>query len=264
MNYPEQLSITESRFQDNLLTGDTAIDSRIEGETAEFRSMRLGIYRNAYRLRLIEVLGTDYEVLRAYLGDALFDALAADYIAAHPSTFRNVRWIGGKLAAFLRSTPRYAEHPELAELAQFEWSLGQAFDSPDTDAVRFEEVAAVAPQAWAELRFKPHPALRLLELRTNAVAIWKGIDNEGRSCAPQTFPAPVTWAVWRKQHSPFFRSLDADEACALKAMSSQASFGEICAGLCAWVTEEEAAARAAGMLRGWVKEGWIEQLLIAG
>ncbi|MBI3529739.1 MAG: putative DNA-binding domain-containing protein [Betaproteobacteria bacterium] len=260
---PKQLAVTEARFQDNVLTGGCAIDSQIEGDTAEFRNTRLGIYRNAYRLRLIEVLGTDYEVLHAYLGDELFDALAGDYIAAHPSTFRNVRWFGGKLAEFLRSTPRYAAHPVLAELAQFEWSLGQAFDSPDEDAVRFEEVAAVAPEAWAELRFKPHLALRLLELRTNAVTIWKAIDNDDSSFEPETFDEPVTWAVWRTQHSPFFRSLEADEAWALKAMISQAGFGEICAGLCEWVAEEEAAARAAGMLRGWVEAGWIAELLIA-
>jgi hypothetical protein len=259
----KQLAVTEARFQDNVLTGDTAIESQIEGDRAQFRNTRLGIYRNAYRLRLIEILGTDYEVLHAYLGDELFDALAGDYIAAHPSTFRNVRWFGGKLAEFLRSTPRYAGHPVLAELAQFEWSLGQAFDSPDEDIVRFEEVAAVTPEAWAGFRFKPHPALRLLELRTNAVAIWKAIDNDDSSFEPETLPEPVTWAVWRKQHSPFFRSLEADEAWALKAVLSQASFGEICAGLCEWVAEEEAAARAAGMLRGWVEAGWIGELLIA-
>lgn len=262
MNSAKQLAGIEARFQDNILTGDPAIDSQIEGNSAEFRNTRLGIYRNAYRLRLIEVLGTDYEVLHAYLGDAYFNALATEYVAAHPSTFRNVRWFGGKLAEFLRSTPRYAGHPELAELAQFEWSLGQAFDSPDENAVRFEEVAAVTPEVWAELRFKPHPALRLLELRTNAVAIWKAIDTDDSACEPETFPEPVTWAVWRKQHSPFFRSLEADEAWALKAMISQGTFGEICAGLCAWVAEAEAAARAAGMLRGWVEAGWIAELLI--
>jgi len=258
-----QLAVIEARFQGSVLTGDPAIDSQIEGDSAEFRDTRLGIYRNAYRLRLNEVLGTDYEVLHAYLGDELFDTLARDYIAAHPSTFRNVRWFGGKLAEFLRSTPRYAEHPELAELARFEWSLGQAFDSPDDDAVGFAQVAAVPAEAWAELRFKPHPALRLLALRTNAVAIWKGIDNEGSACKPETLSEPVTWAVWRKQHSPFFRSLDPDEAWALKAVIAQASFGEICAGLCEWVAEAQAAARAAGMLRDWVEAGWIAQLLIS-
>ena len=120
------------------------------------------------------------------------------------------------------------------------------------------------PEAWAELRFQPHATLRWLALQTNAVAIWKAIDNEGDACQPETYPEPVTWAVWRKQHSPFFRSLEDDEAWALKAMISQASFGEICAGLCEWVAEEQAPARAAGMLRGWVEEGWIAGLLIAG
>ena len=129
--------------------------------------------------------------------------------------------------------------------------------------MRFEEVAAVTPEVWAELRFKPHPALRLLELRTNAVTIWKATENNDSSCEPETFPEPVTWAVWRKQHSPFFRSLEADEAWALKAMISQASFGEICAGLCEWVAEAEAAARAASMLRGWVEAGWIAELRTA-
>jgi hypothetical protein len=260
----KQLAQTQALFQDNVLTGNPAIDGEIEGDSAELRNTRLGIYRNAYRLRLIEVLGTDYEVLHAYLGDEHFDALAGDYIAGHPSTFRTVRWFGGNLAEFLRATPRYAAHPELAELAQFEWSVGLAFDSPDEDIVRFEEVAAVPPESWSELRFQPHQALRLLPLRTNAVAIWKAIDNEGRSFEPETLPEPVTWALWRKQHSPCFRSLQADEAWALKAMISQASFGEICAGLCEWVAEDEAAARAAGLLRGWVENGWIAELLIAG
>ena len=263
MSAPRQLAATEARFQANVLAGDPAIDAEIDGDSEAFRDTRLGIYRDAYRLRLIEVLGTDYEVLHKYLGDALFDAAARDYLAAHPSIFRNVRWFGARLAEFLRATPRYATHPVLAELAQFEWTLGLAFDSPDEDAVRFEEVAAVPPEAWSELRFSPHAALRVIDLRTNAVAIWKEIDDKD-SFEVDISAEPVTWAIWRKQHSPFFRSLADDEAWALKAMLARASFGEICAGLCAWVAEEEAAARAAGLLRGWVEEGWIAELLIAG
>ena len=260
----KSLAATEARFQDNVLSGNPAINGEIEGGSEEFRDSRLAIYRDAYRLRLTEVLGTDYEVLHAYLGDDLFNTLAGDYIAAHPSTFRNVRWFGGKLAEFLAAMPRYAGHPELAELARFEWSLGQAFDSPDEVAVQFEEVAGVPPQAWADLRFRPHPSLRTLQLRTNAVAIWKETGNEADPPPAETLARPVSWAIWRKRHSPFFRSLEDDEAWALHAMLAQASFGEICAGLCEWIAEEEAAARAAGMLRGWVEDGWIAQLLIAG
>jgi hypothetical protein len=260
----KQLAATEAHFQDNVLTGDPAINREIEGDNEEFRDSRLSIYRDAYRLRLIEVLGNDYDILHAYLGDELFNALAGEYIAAHPSTFRNVRWFGGKLAEFMDATPLYAEHPELGELARFEWSLGQAFDSPDEYPVRFDEVAGVPAAAWAHLRFRSHPSLRRMDLRTNAVAIWREIGKEADPPAPETFTQPVGWAIWRKQHSPFFRSLENDEAWALNAMLSRASFGEICTGLCEWVAEDAAAARAAGLLRGWVEEGWIAELLIAG
>ena len=257
------LALTEARFQDNVLTGNPAIDNEIEGVSEQFRNTRLGIYRDAYRLRLMEVLGTDYEVLRKYLGDKLFQSLAEDYIADYPSTFRNVRWFGGKLEEFLRSSSRYVRHPELAELAHFEWSLGRAFDAQDTEVVPFEEVAAVTPQAWAELRFIPHPALHVLTLQTNAVAIWKAVGNDDHSIEAENYLEPVAWAVWRDEHSPCFRSMKFDEAWALSAMMSQASFGELCAGLCDWVAEKDAAARAAGLLRGWVDAGWIARLQIA-
>jgi len=258
------LAVIEAQFQDYVLTGNPSIEGEIDGDGAGFLASRLAIYRDAYRLRLIEVLGSDYDVLHAYLGDQPFNTLAGEYVAAHPSKFRNVRWFGGRMADFLDATPRYANHAELGELARFEWSLGLAFDSADEAPVRFEDVAAVPPEAWADLRFRPHPSLLRMDLRTNAVAIWKAIGDAADPPPAETFAKPVAWAIWRKQHSPFFRSLEHDEAWALGALLVQASFGEICAGLCEWVAEDAAAARAAGLLRGWVEEGWIAELLIAG
>lgn len=254
------LAGTESRFQACVLGGNREIAAEIAGEDEAFRQARLDIYCDAYRLRLTEALATDYAVLKTCVGDSVFEALARDYLAAHPSVFRNVRWFGGQLADFLRSDSRYAGQPVLADLAQFEWTLGLAFDAADETAVRFEEVAAVPPQAWAGLRFAPHPALHVLTLRTNAVALWNEVKNSGSAIAPENLAESVRWAVWRKDYSPYFRSLQADEAWALEAMRSGAVFTEICAGLCQWVAPADAALRAAGLLRGWVDEGWIARL----
>src|SRR3954470_15703051 len=100
----KQLAATQLLLQAGILAGDCAIEREIQGEDDDFRSVRLGIYHDAYRLRLVEVLGKDYPVLRKYLGDESFDGAALAYLTAHPSTFRNVRWFGRRFAEFLRST----------------------------------------------------------------------------------------------------------------------------------------------------------------
>lgn len=255
------LPLTESRFQDYVLGTDSGIAAEIAGDDEAFRRARLDIYRDAYRLRLIEVLGSDYPVLKSYAGDEWFEAAATGYIAAHPSVFRNVRWFGAAMPGFLRKQPGQPDRPVLADLALFEWTLGLAFDSPDQEAVDFADVAAVAPDAWPDLRFEVHGSLQKLELQTNAVAIWKAISAGEPVVAAERLAEPVAWAIWRKALSPYFRSLAADEAWALSAMRDGRNFGEICTGLCNWVAEDEAAPRAAQLLRGWVDEGWIAGLI---
>ena len=74
-------------------------------------------------------------LLRLGIG-GMFDALVGDYIDAHPSVFRNVRWFGGQLADFLRDQPRYAGQPILADLARFDAALSALPRERETPAVR--------------------------------------------------------------------------------------------------------------------------------
>ncbi len=248
------LSVTQASFQDHVLKGDASISAEVGGPDEDFRIRRLAIYRDAYRLRLAEVLRNDYPALASLCGDE-FDSIAEGYIAMHPSIFRNVRWFGGSLCAFLRQHPRYCGRPDLADLALFEWTLGLAFDAADGPAVAFTEVAAIAPEDWADLRFEAHPSLHVVKLRASAVAAWKAFSMDAEAAAPRQ--DCTEWAVWRQDLSPYFRSLDADEAWALAALRGDQSFGEICVGLCDWVAEVEAASRAARLLRTWIDDGWI-------
>src|SRR5260370_38876226 len=88
---------------------------------------RLGIYRNAYRVRLIEALDDTYPVLHALLGDEVFVALGEKFVSAHPSVHRSIRWYGAELSEFLSLCPPYPEQPILAELALLEWTLREVF-----------------------------------------------------------------------------------------------------------------------------------------
>ena len=200
------LDFIEREFQDFIFGNSAAIDREIAGEP-DFRQVRLGIYYDAYRLRLTEVLARDYEALSACLGAEAFARLARKYLGAHPSTFRNVRWFGGKLADFLAADADYSHQPVLAELARLEWVMGLAFDAPDDVTLHFEDLAAVAPEAWPDLHFEIHPSVHLLELRSNAVAIWHAVKDEtGEEIAPKYADDPTCFVVWRKDLASYFRS----------------------------------------------------------
>jgi hypothetical protein len=251
------LQVLQSSFQDFVVKGDGRILNSIAGPDDKFRRTRADIYFNAYRSRLAEVLGKDFEILKAFVGDELFAEIASRYIDAHPSTFRNVRWFGQSLPAFLSETATFSHHQVLSELASFEWALGLAFDAADESVVTFETLAVLPATSWAGLRLRPHPSLHLLECSTNAVAIWQALSDKRECPTSRMTDAPRSWAIWRRYLTSYFLSLEPDAGWALRAMQSGASFPEICEGLCAWWPELQAAERAAALLREWVDQGWI-------
>lgn len=248
-------------FQEYVLRGVHDIVDRIEPGRLANRERRLAVYYDAYRLRLVEALGTDFDALAAVMGKEGFEDACWSYVEATPSPFRNVRWYGGDLPAFLRKTPPWNAQPWLADIAQFEWTLTLAFDAADARHVCFEDLAVLPVDAWGTLGFRLHPSARMIELRANAPAIRKAVDVGTRAPAPELGDKAVTWLIWRKDLSPRFRSLSEPEAWALRSAGESLGFPEICQGLCLWLSSEEAARTAAGWLRTWVDDQLIVELL---
>jgi hypothetical protein len=251
------LAAIEASFQQYVLHGADAIDSNINGRDRDFRAERLRIYFDAYRSRLAEVLGNDYPVLKAYVGDDIFAHVAQTYVAQHASTHRNVRWFGQHLPQHLGAATEIQHRDTLAELAQFEWSLGLAFDAKDAAPVQFDDLAQLPADAWSTLRFETHPCLVLCEFETNAVAIWQALRTEAAGVAPTRLAQAQSVAVWRADFTSYFRTLEVDEAWAVNALARGATFTELCEELSQWNTEP--AARAAALLRGWIDNGWLRK-----
>jgi hypothetical protein len=67
----------------------------------------------------------------------------------------------------------------------------------------------------------------------------------------------VAWVIWRPELISNFRSLEPDEAVMLDAMTEGRPFPALCEALLSHVEEDQAPARAAGLLRSWVEEGMI-------
>lgn len=249
----------QRRFQRYVVNGARDIEPDIDATRAA-ASERLGIYADAYRLRLLEALETDFVALRAYLGAADFARMGQAYIDAHPSTHPSLRHFGRELGAFLANDVRYRAQSLLTELATFDWALTEAFDAPDDVVLTGDTLATLPAQRWASMRLRPHPSLRRLDLQWNAPALWKAADTGAPLPNAERSTHPIAWAVWRQGLQTYFRSLPVDEAWALDAVRAGHDFATVCEGLCEWIDPANAAAHAAGLLKQWIIDGMLSDI----
>ncbi len=261
-----------------------AMRARVLDTKKADRDTLLGVYRDAYALRLIEALLTDYPGLHAMAGPADFDAMARAYIAAHPSRHPSIRWFGRDLADFLAATPPFSETPAAAEMARFEWALGEAFDAEDAIPLSVDAMAALPPDAWSTLRLTFMPSLRRVTLRHQAPQAWlrHGEVEAGELDVPPAADRDslgiagwlgVDWLIWRTaaDAETQFRSMDPDEAWMIDRAREGMPFPGLCEGLAAFAPVADdaaiedaddasgmwAAQRAAGLLRAWIDAGCV-------
>ncbi len=246
------LARLQARFQKAVLDGDDDVLAEINDSEKENRTVLFGVYRNAYVLRLVEFLATDFEYLHAYLGDENFGELARAYIAENPSPHRNARWYGAKLAEFAAATKPWSAHKEIGEIAAIETALNDAFDAPDVTPLDMAALGAVATEDWPRLVFSPHPSTRRLDLDTNALAIWMAVKNDSEPPKPEHTDKPEKVLVWRTELTSKVRALADDEAMMWDEMARGVPFGTLCELLATYWDAETAPARAAGYLQGWI------------
>lgn len=250
----------QETFQRGILAGDDTILAEVNDSGRVEREVLFGVYRHAYVARLAEVLAADYEQMHAYVGDAGFAQLARAYVAAHPSDQRNARWFGRHLPNYLRQTPVYAAHPELAELAALEKALNDAFDGPDAEPLSFAHLAALTPEDWPVLELEPHPTAIRLSFATNAAEIWSALKNDSAPPKPRALPEPQNVLVWRHEVMARFRPFETEEAMMWNEAAKGVRFGALCEMVATFGGEHGAELRAASYLKNWVDMGMLAHL----
>lgn len=216
---------------------------------------RFGVYRNAYRARLIQALGEAFDRTWSWLGDEAFHAAALTYVQARPPVSRSLNDFGDGFAEHLAY--RLNEAPETGELAWLDWSLRRAFDGEDAAPLTPADLAGLTAEAWDRVRLRPVPTMALRPLATNAPALWSALAAERDP--PQPGPAePGAWLlVWRKGLQPQFRTLSADEAEALAYLRDEGRFAGLCELLARTLDPAEAVARAGSWLGAWMQDELI-------
>jgi uncharacterized protein (UPF0276 family) len=179
---------------------------------------RLGIYHRAYRLRLCEVLRDSFAKTSAYMGE-LFDQHASEFAVAQPPAVRNLGRYGADLPVFLQQI--YPDNPELAELAQLDWDLRSRFDAADAPS---SGPAALQPDARGHvpcltMAAPLHPSVVLRDSRSNAVKLWRAIDDDTDVPEVQLDASDAGLVVWRWDLRPHFMRLDAAQYRFMQALA---------------------------------------------
>ena len=256
------LAEVQAAFQRAILAGDDAVLSLIPGNGRTTNDVLFGVYRNAYTGRLIEVIASEHEQLKAYLGDEAFRSMAQAFIAAHPSKTQNARWFSDPLPGFLATAEPYASHPQLSELARLERTLAAAFDAADADVIELAHLQAIDPEQWERLVFTPHPAVRVLPMTSNALAIWSALKNGIDVPDASTFDQPKPVLIWRQGATPMVREMSAEEAMTWAEAVNGVTFGRLCELLAVFDDPDTAPLRAAQHLAGWLGSGMLSAVTL--
>jgi len=254
------LAQLQSAFQQRVLHGSVDIE-RVVTSTSDFDTeTRLRVYEYAYGARLIEALAKTYSALQDAMGEKQFTKLVYDYAKEKPPSHFSIRYYGDDLYIFIASTLSGPKAKVLSELAHWEWLLAASFDAADETPLTKESLATVAPEQWAQLRFKLSPSFHRISLRTNAVQWWRAMSEASSRPARFRVATQVEWAIWRCDLKTYFRSLPADEACAVDCVAEGQSFATMCERLAEFGHTDNAPMRAATLLSQWFSDGWIVHL----
>lgn len=137
---------------------------------------RLQVYANAYYTRLMECFEEEFPALRHALGEEAFGGFAVAYLQSYPPHSYTLGQLGSNFPRFLQETRPSIEDDDygdskwpdfLIDLATLERTYSEVFDSPGPENGRIlqpDDLVAVPPERWPELRLSPVECLRLLEL----------------------------------------------------------------------------------------------------
>jgi hypothetical protein len=241
---------------------ERALAAIIAGDARASAVERLDVYANMYFFRILDVLRADYPKLAAVLGGDAFHNLATDYLQAHPSRHPSLRFVGAALPSFVARHVLAEGRPWLGELAALEWARVDVFDRADAEVLSREALAAVAPEAFAELPLAPVPACTLVPAAWAVEELWRALEARSSADAASREPAPPPRAaaahailVWRRGVVVHHRAVEATERRALEALLARTTFGALCGALGeALGSDEAAAALAARCLGQWLAD----------
>ncbi len=171
----------QMNFADALTGGNSVAVSMIRGDRPA-AERRLEIYRHNVMHNLRGALRDIYPVVGSIVGEAFFLHAADQFIRETPSRSGDLNRFGAEWPAFLADYPHAVELLYLPDVARLEWAWHECFHAADADALDLGRLADLPPEEHSALKFRLHPAVRLLASPHPVLRIWQvnqaGYDGE--------------------------------------------------------------------------------------
>lgn len=152
--------------------------------------------------------------------------------------------------------------PLHVELAKFEWSFGKVLEDADAPQLTLADMAQIPPESWGEMRLSLHPSMRLLDLQYNSPEIWQALFEDTEPPAVVRYDETSTWMLWRFNMMTHYRPLNPQHLWMVRNVQKDATFAELCEGLCEFMGEEEVAQFAGMTLKEWLDQGLVSRLSV--
>lgn len=143
-------------------------------DTLGLNAAGLAVYRNNYRVGLIETLRMIYPVCGQIVGTEFMTGLAREYSKQHASHSGNLHEYGGLFGDFLQAFPPAQTLPYLADVARLEWAVHRSYYAIDQQALTAVALVDVAAEQYGDLHFSLCRSCHVLDSPWPVASIWQG------------------------------------------------------------------------------------------
>ncbi|WP_031364506.1 DNA-binding domain-containing protein [Caballeronia sordidicola] len=212
---------------------------------------RYNVYRNNVTVSLIDTLAAIYPAIQRITGIDFFRAMARFHVRATPPTSVLLFEYGRDFPAFIESYEYARDMPWLSDTARIERAWLDAYHAADVPVLAAGALARIEPVLLAGVRFRPHPATRIVRSAYPAVAIF-AMNRANGPVSPLRSSESEDALVTRPEQEVIVSRLPAGGATFLAGLIGGATLGEAIAAAFAEAPSFDLQANLAGMISAGV------------
>ncbi|NRG17331.1 putative DNA-binding domain-containing protein [Rhizobiales bacterium] len=163
----------QAEFSAALTQPDAAVPDGVTAPSGGRANKRFAVYRNNVTVSLTAALEDSFPAIAKLLGDEYFAALAREFIRRHQPSSPLLAEYGAEFGDFLDAFPPLAAYPYLGDVARLEHAWLSAYHAADAAPLDPARLSAIPETSLGEVRFTPHPALRILASRWPILTLFK-------------------------------------------------------------------------------------------